>query len=126
MEELYYINAISNVSAFSIKNGHIATFVYNVNNGIYLSLCNNLNLLVSGSATIYNDDNWLTNLIFYLFLGLILGLIVLQLPFCYWITNAINKDAELFLMLSRREYIKMGRSSNTFLILVKVNSLVLN
>lgn len=120
MSELYYITRLNNIEDFVINNPHIATFIYNTQNEIFNSFEQDMSLLFQESTTFYQTKSNMCALIFYLFLGALLLLIIFQAPIGFFIASIINKEAELFLMISRKEYMRMAKSTNSFLLLLKV------
>jgi len=106
----------NNIANFSIFNPHIATFVYNSHNGLFKTLQD----IIADSSNFNQSQAQIGSLIFYLFLGILFLLIIFQAPIGYWMNSIINKEAELFLLVPRGEYLKMVKSTNAFLILIKV------
>lgn len=99
---------------------HIATFIYNIENGLFRSNEVNLNTIVTEATSVFDSKNALCALIFFLFIGLIILLTILQIPIGYWIVTSIYKESNLFLHISRKEYFQMVKLANAFLTLIKV------
>ncbi|MDR3547438.1 MAG: hypothetical protein P4M11_04045 [Candidatus Pacebacteria bacterium] len=105
---------------FKIQNQHVATLIYNALNGLFESQKTSLNALLDETQTNFDNEKAQSALIFYLFLGAYILLVVAQAPLGYHIIRSANQEAMPFLSISRRHYIKMVKEANSFLIYIRV------
>jgi len=117
--DLQYISQLP-MPEFNINNQHIATFVYNSAADTYTSLTKNLNMLLTNSINEFNTATNNSTMIFFVFLIVYAVLLLIQIPLGCFIHSSLNKEAELFLYISRKNYIKLSKSANSLILYIKV------
>ncbi len=117
---MIYVTEIATPEEFNIKNPHVATIVYNSINGMFQSASVSLNALLDSMNQHFDDQDRQSSIIFYIFLGSYILLVLIQAPLGYSLILCVNKEAMPFLVISRARYLKMMKEANAFLIYIKV------
>ena len=118
MVELGYIDKLR-MSSFSIENKNIQTYLYNTISTLYKASADNLNYVMCKIDEEFNIQSSNTALIFYIFLGLYVILILVIMLFGYLTIKKINMEAESFLFISKHRYEELSKSANSLIVYIK-------